>query len=87
MAPKRKSTPARNPLHSDASTSSDYAPFSLHFHNDDAHKAFIENFPDEAFIRNAKSSWVILLTPTFPLSFTIRNGSLFVTSLSLVLSC
>ena len=44
MAPKRKSTPARNPLHSDASTSSDHAPLSLRFHNDDAHKALTENF-------------------------------------------
>ena len=44
LAPKRKSTPARNPLHSDASSSSDHAPLSLHFRNDDAHKAFTENF-------------------------------------------
>ena len=44
MALKRKSTPAWNPLHSGASTSSDHAPLSLHFRNDDAHKAFTENF-------------------------------------------
>ena len=44
MAPKRKSTPARNPLHSDASLSSDSAPLSLRFHDDDAHEAFSENF-------------------------------------------
>ena len=44
MAPKRKSIPARNPLHSSASTSSDHAPFSLRFCNDDAHKAFTKNF-------------------------------------------
>ena len=44
MAPKRKSTPARNLLHSDASTSSVHAPLSLRFHNNDAHKAFTENF-------------------------------------------
>ena len=44
MAPKCKSTPARNPLHFGASTSSDHAPLSLRFHNDDAHKAFMENF-------------------------------------------
>ena len=44
LAPKRKSTPARNPLHSGASSSSDHAPLSLHFRNDDAHKAFTENF-------------------------------------------
>ena len=44
MAPKRKSTPARNPLHSGASSSSDSAPLSLRFCDDDAHKAFSENF-------------------------------------------
>ena len=44
MAPKCKSTPAWNPFHSDASTSSDHAPLSLCFHNDDAYKAFTENF-------------------------------------------
>ena len=44
MAPKRKSTPARNPLRSGASSSSDFAPFSLWFRDDDAHKAFSENF-------------------------------------------
>ena len=41
---KRKSTPARNPLHFSASTPSNHAPLSLHFRNDDAHKAFIEKF-------------------------------------------
>ena len=44
MAPKRKSTPARNPLCSGASSSSDHAPLSLRFRDDDAHKAFSENF-------------------------------------------
>ena len=44
MAPKRKSTPTRNPLHSGASSSFDHAPLSLRFRNDDAHKAFLENF-------------------------------------------
>ena len=44
LAPKRKSTPARNPLHSGASTSFDHAPLSLRFCNNDAHKAFTEKF-------------------------------------------
>ena len=47
MAPKRKSTPARNPLHSDASSFSDSAPLYLRFRDDDAHKAFSENFSRE----------------------------------------
>ena len=44
MAPKRKSISARNLLHSDGSSSSDFAPLSLRFRDDDAHKAFSENF-------------------------------------------
>ena len=44
MAPKRKSTPTWNPLHSSASSSSDSAPLSLQFRDDDAYKAYSENF-------------------------------------------
>ena len=44
MTPKHKSTPTRNPLCSDASSSSDSTPLSLRFHDDDAHKAFSDNF-------------------------------------------
>ena len=44
MAPKRKSTLARNPFHFGAFTSSDHAPLSLCFHNNVAHKAFTKNF-------------------------------------------
>ena len=44
MAPKRKSTPARNPLHSGASSSSDPSPSNVWFRDDDSFKAFSENF-------------------------------------------
>ena len=44
MALKRKSTLAWNPLRFGASSSSDSAPISLWFYDDDAHKAFSENF-------------------------------------------
>ena len=44
MAPKRKSTLAWNPLCFGASSSFDHAPFSFWFRNDDAYKAFSENF-------------------------------------------
>ena len=44
MAPKRKSTPAWNPLHSGASSSFDSAPLSLWFRDDDAYKTFSKNF-------------------------------------------
>ena len=43
MAPKRKSIPTQDLLLSGAS-SSDSLPFSLRFCDDDAHKAFSENF-------------------------------------------
>ena len=44
MAPKGKSTPARNPFRSGASSSSDPSPSHVRFHDDDAFKAFSENF-------------------------------------------
>ena len=45
MTPKRKSTPARNPLRSSASSSSDPSPSNVRFcDDDDAFKAFLENF-------------------------------------------
>ena len=54
MAPKRKSTSARNPLRSDASSSSDPSssdpssfdpsPSNVQFRDDDAFKAFSKNF-------------------------------------------
>ena len=44
MAPKRKSTPARNPLRSGASSSSDPSPSTGRVRDDDAFKAFSENF-------------------------------------------
>ena len=45
MAPKRKSTPSRNPLHSGTSSSSfDPTPSLIWFCDEDAHKAFSKNF-------------------------------------------
>ena len=44
MAPKHKSTSPWNPLHSSASSSSDFAPLSLWFCDVDAYKAFSKNF-------------------------------------------
>ena len=44
MAPKRKSTLARNPLRSSASSSSDPTLSYIWFRDDDAFKAFSENF-------------------------------------------
>ena len=44
IAHKHKSTLARNPLRFEASSSFDSAPLSFRFYDDDAHKAFSENF-------------------------------------------
>ena len=44
MAPKRKTTPARNPFRSGASSSSDPTLSHIRFRDDDAFKAFSENF-------------------------------------------
>ena len=44
VAPKRKSTPSQNPLHSGASFSSNPTPSHLWFHDEDARKVFSENF-------------------------------------------
>ena len=44
MAPKRKFTPGRNPLCSGASSSTDPSPSTVRFRDDDAFKAFLENF-------------------------------------------
>ena len=57
MAPKHKSTSTRNPLHYGASTSSDHAPLTPHFRNDDAHKVFTENFS----LRGIHSKYQVIL--------------------------
>ena len=44
IAPKRKSTLARNPLRSGASSSTDPSPSTVWFRDDNAFKAFSENF-------------------------------------------
>ena len=58
MAPKCKFTSARNFLHSGASSFSDSAPLSLQFRDDDAHKAFSENFSR----RDVHSEHQVILT-------------------------
>ena len=56
LAPKRKSTLARNPLHSGASSSSNHAPLSLSVSVMMMPTRHLQKtFPDEAFIRNAES--------------------------------
>ena len=93
MAPKCKSTPAQNPLCSGASSSFSPSPFNVRFCEDDAFKVFLENFSRQGshsecqVILNAKSFCRTLPTSTFPLSFTVEDGSHCVTSRSHFLSC
>ena len=44
MTPKHKSTLSQNPLRSGASISSDPTPSHIRFRDEDARKAFLENF-------------------------------------------
>ena len=44
MAPKRKSAPSQNPLHSRASSSFDPTSSHIRFCDEDAQKDFLENF-------------------------------------------
>ena len=75
MAPKCKSTPARNPLCSGASLSTDPSPSNFGFVMMMPLRHFRRTSLDEAFIRNAKSFCWTLPTLTFPLSFTVGDGS------------
>ena len=87
MAPKRKSTLARNPLCSETSSHLILLYLILGSMMMMPSRHFRRTFLDEAFIWNAKSFCQTLSTPTFLLSFTVRDGSHCVTSQSLVLSC
>ena len=87
MAPKRKSTPARNPLRTGASSSSDPLPSNVWFCHDDAFKEFSENFFRRGIHSEHQVIFRTLPTPTFPLSFTVGDGSHCVTSRSHVLPC
>ena len=58
MAPKHKSIAARNPFHYDASSSLDQTLTHIWFHDDDAFKAFSENFSR----RGIHSEYQVILT-------------------------
>ena len=73
-----------HPMRSKAYSSSDPTPSSVQFYDENAWKDFLENFCrrgiPKAFIWNATSFCQTFLTLTYPLSFTVRVGSHFVTS-------
>ena len=86
MAPKRKSTLARNPLRSGASSSSDPSPSNVRFCDDDAFKAFSENFSRQG-IHSKRQVVLSDFADTNLLSIIqSRDGSHCVMSRSLVLS-
>ena len=80
MAPKRKSSPSRNPLCSEASSSSDSTPLHVRFYDEKPRTNYRRTFLDMAFIRNARSSFRISPILTYPLSLPIGVGSPFMTS-------
>ena len=65
MAPKCKSTPSQNPLHSRASTSSNPTPSHVWFRNDKARKDFLENFSR----RGIHSECKVILSDFFDTDF------------------
>ena len=87
MAPKHKSTPAQNALRSKASSSSDSASISLRFRDDDAHKAFSENFSRRCIHSECQVILADFANIDLPMSFTVGDGSHCVMIRSPVLSC
>ena len=87
VAPKRKSTPSRNPLHSEASTSSNHTPSHVRFRDEKAKSDFFQNFSRQGVHLERQSFCRTSPTLTYPLSFIVRVGSHCVTSRSLVHPC
>ena len=85
MAPKRKSIPSRNPLHSGASSSSSpFDPTLSHVRSvmRRPNQTSWRTFHDATFIRNAKSFCQTSLTLIYPLSSTEGVRSHFIASQS-----
>ena len=87
MAPKRKSTPSRNPLRSETSSSSDPTHSHLRFRDDDTHKACLENFSRRGIHLERQFILADFTNTDLLMSFTVGDGSHCVTSRSPVLSC
>ena len=87
MAPKRKSTSSQNPLRSGACLLLILLILIFGSVMRMPERTSRRTFFDEVFIWNVESFWRTSLTLTFPLSFTIGDGSHCVTSWSLVYPC
>ena len=87
MAPKCKSTPSRNPLRFEASSSSDPTAFYIRFRDEDAQKDFSENFSRRGL---HSERWVILADfadTNLPIVIHSRDGSHYVMSWLLIHLC
>ena len=87
IAPNRKSTPSQNPFRSGTSSSSDPTLSHLQFRDDDAHKAFSENFSRCGIHSKRQVILVDFVDTDLLMSFTVGDGSHCVTSRSPSLSC
>ena len=82
-APKHKSAPSWNLIHSEASTF-DSTPSHIQFHDEKPVRTSRRTFHDVAFIRNAKLSYQTFLILISPLLSIVGDESHFVVSQSLV---
>ena len=87
IAPNRKSTPSQNPFRSGTSSSSDPTLSHLQFRDDDAHKAFSENFSRCGIHSKRQVILADFVDTDLLMSFTVGDGSHCVTSRSPILSC
>ena len=87
MAPKRKSTPTQNPLRSGAFSSTDPSPSTVQFHDDDAFKAFSENFSTLGIHMECQVVLSDFADTDLPSVIHSGDGSHCVMSQSHVLSC
>ena len=87
MAPKRKSTSSQNPLCFGARLLLILLLLIFGSVMRMRERTSRRNFFDKVFIRNVESFWRTSPTLTFPLSFTIGDGSHYVMSRSLVHPC
>ena len=85
MAPKHKSTPSQNPLHSGAFSSSDPTPSHVRFRDEKARKDVSEKFSRRGIHLERQVILLDFMILTYPLSSTIGVGSHCVAPQSLAL--
>ena len=78
MAPKHKFTPTQNPFCSSSSSSTDFPLFMFSFVMRRPIKTSLRTFLNVAFIRSAMWFYRILPTQLYLMSFTLKEGNLFI---------